>query len=257
MDPLIGGALLAGIGSAVGGVASAFGASKAGRDAARATDRANAANVAEARENRMFQANMSNTAWQRAVNDARAAGLNPMVLFQGAGGPASSPAGSFAQVQSGAEQVFASGQERARALGGSIEKGLAGAVKSTELALAHAQKKFVDQNTATAKSVEDKNRVESLNVALNNALLGARLPTAKRQAEAEAMIPGLGYIDSVVERGSKLSGLLGGAAAGYLTGRMRGSKIQRPPVGEPLKNKTVPFGKRSDYAVDFSPGGAR
>lgn len=76
-DPGLGfplGAVLGGVGSAIGGIFQ------------------NAANRNMAREQMRFQERMSSTAYQRAVVDMRKAGLNPMLAYMQGG--ASSPGGA-------------------------------------------------------------------------------------------------------------------------------------------------------------------
>lgn len=75
MDPLIGAAAL----EFAGGIASnLFSGDQAGRQM-------------------RFQERMSNTQYQRGVADMKAAGLNPMMMFGGKGGGASSPSGAMAE----------------------------------------------------------------------------------------------------------------------------------------------------------------
>lgn len=84
----IAGPLIMGGSSLLGGIL----ANDANRDIAQQTT---AANMAEAQTNREFQERMANSAYQRAMADMRAAGLNPMLAFSQGG--ASSPSGSTGQ----------------------------------------------------------------------------------------------------------------------------------------------------------------
>lgn len=81
------------IGSAIGAAAGLAG-SLIGADS---QADANSANAAQSQKQMDFQREMSNTGYQRAVADLRAAGLSPMLTYSQ--GPASAPSGSQAVIQ--------------------------------------------------------------------------------------------------------------------------------------------------------------
>jgi len=81
----------------LGAIATAAGAIGAGGIGFLGQRKANRANLASAREQMAFQERMSNTGYQRAVQDARLANLNPIAI--GKVGPASTPGGASSSSQ--------------------------------------------------------------------------------------------------------------------------------------------------------------
>jgi hypothetical protein len=110
---MLGGILAGGASGLIGGLASVW-----------AADRTNAEARRESRRNRAFQERMSNTSYQRTMDDLRKAGLNPLLAYQQGG--ASTPGGSQANMVSpdvagGIEKGVSSAKEM-QLLGAEIKK---------------------------------------------------------------------------------------------------------------------------------------
>lgn len=93
----LGGLLTAAAPSIVGGLIGKEGQSDANDTNVMLARENREFNAAEAQKNRDFQAEMSNSAYQRAVSDMRKAGLSPMLAY--AQGGAGTPGGSAASAQ--------------------------------------------------------------------------------------------------------------------------------------------------------------
>uniref|UniRef100_UPI004048AE69 hypothetical protein n=1 Tax=Mariniflexile sp. TaxID=1979402 RepID=UPI004048AE69 len=81
-------------GAAIGGLLGLSGQEEANDSNREIAERNSAFNAGQAALNRDFQRDMSNTSYQRAVVDMKAAGLNPMLAYSQGG--ASTPSGSSA-----------------------------------------------------------------------------------------------------------------------------------------------------------------
>jgi hypothetical protein len=87
------------IGAAIGGTLGYLGQQDTNASNQAIAQQSTETSMAEAQRNRDFQEKMSNSAYQRQVEDMKSAGLSPMLAYMKGGG-ASTPAGSTGQVTS-------------------------------------------------------------------------------------------------------------------------------------------------------------
>lgn len=159
MEPL---SLLAGGASLLGSI---FSSNQSGEN----TQAQIAASQQQQATQNAFSERMSNTAYQRASTDMKAAGLNPMMMF-GSGSAASSPTGS--SIQAPMPQT----QSRFAGVGDAVSKMVNTAVQSKTL-------DKMTEEIANLKVAQDKTIAETGLTRVQTGI--GHVETEKRKAEAE------------------------------------------------------------------------
>ncbi len=144
----------------------------------------NAFNASQAQLNRDFQKEMSNTSYQRAVEDMKLAGLNPQMMYGNVSNGASTPAGSTASSGGYANRGLMAMQTSIQ-----LRKSLA----DVKLAEAEAKLKQIEADFAPEKIVAE---IQGLRASAKNDLAKAGLTLAETtyqnvQNEYERNIIGL------------------------------------------------------------------
>lgn len=142
---------------------------------------ANEANARQAADNRKFQERMSNTAYQRAVADMKAAGLNPALAYQQGG--ASAPSGATATMQNAFAGAANNASDAATRVADVAQRKAAAMHTINQAKLTEAQTKQLNIESVD-RLLDLKNRVA---LGATEAKLAARLfaPTVER-AERES-----------------------------------------------------------------------
>ncbi len=138
---------------------------------------ANRRNIKLAREQMAFQERMSGTSYQRAVEDMRIAGINPMLAIQQGG--ASTPGGAKAETQS--------------TLGPAVSSASAVARMSAEIASIKANIALTDANTRKANVEADQLELRSPLIDAAGDIIGAGMDYGRAN---------IGRVPGLVRRGA-------------------------------------------------------
>ncbi len=172
--------------AAIGGLFSAFGASKQSSDAQSRAREAAAFDAQQVQQQMDFQERMSGTSYQRGMTDMRAAGLNPMLAYQQGG--ADAPAGGAASMGMGQTQnILGAGVSSARQ---TYQAGIAAKLTKTQTDLTSEQVNSARSSAAIRKSEEAQAEFDANWIKSDE---GQAFTRIKRASEAIGLGPAAAY----------------------------------------------------------------
>lgn len=131
-------------------------------------DKQNFANHQMMLEQQRFQQHNADTAYQRAMADMRAAGLNPMLAYQQGG--AGTPPGGVAHMENTMEALSTGAKDLA--------------MNMAELKNIQAQTEKIEQDKKTSQAQERLTKKEEQQVDLGNQVTSSQMGAIKAEAEA-------------------------------------------------------------------------
>lgn len=165
-----------------------------------------ASNIQEARESRKWQEKMSNSAYQRSMQDMKAAGLNPMLAYQQGG--ASTPSGATASSTAPIME---------NALGAGISTALETRRLKKELDATDSQTSLNNAISATQRAQTKLNETNAKVAERNVKALDAQLPAIKQRAKLDEtrdrIDERMSTYDAIMKRTQQATGIVNDAAS--------------------------------------------